>query len=360
MFPNLPTPSLLVDRIRLEANLVTMQNRCNSAQIELRPHIKTHKCVEIAHRQLQLGAAGLTCAKVGEAEAMLPAFEGIERREIFIAHSLVDEALAPRLNQLREQLDELVLAVTSVHHAPVLNALVAKVGGSLPVMMAIDSGLGREGARGLEGALELARLVESLPHLELRGIYTHEGHFYTGVSEEAIAQWHAKIVEVHEAVQAEIGRRLVLWPGSSASAHLVAGLPGLDAIRPGSYVFGDLAMTKTIAVISPDSVALQVLATVVDRPEKGLALIDSGSKTFSGDRTPNGIFAACEWGEVNRVSEEHGFLVGERVEELRVGQRILLTPAHVCPVVNLADNLQVVEGETFSESWRVAARGKVN
>src|SRR5687768_959929 len=101
MFPQLPTPTVFVDLDRLEANIAAMRAVCNEAGIELRPHIKTHKMVEVARRQLQRGAAGFTCAKLGEAEAMLPAFEGHNgRREIFVAHSLVDSLAAPRLKAL--------------------------------------------------------------------------------------------------------------------------------------------------------------------------------------------------------------------------------------------------------------------
>ena len=304
------------------------------------------------------GAAGLCCAKVGEAEAILPAFNGAKRREIFIAHSLVDPNLAPRLKRLRENLDELVLAVTSTAHAPVLAALAEKIGAQMPVMMAFDSGLGREGARGVEGALNLARLIEALPSLELRGIYTHEGHFYGG--ETSLEEWHARIVGTKGEVERAIGRALKLWPGCSVSAARVAGLPAVDAIRPGAYVFGDLSLCETTGVMAPQNVALQILATVIDRPEASLALLDCGSKTLSSDRTPDGVYARCEGGEVRRVSEEHGFLSGAIVDQLTIGDRVRLTPAHVCPVVNLADELVITRGETIRDQWRIQARGKVN
>ncbi len=359
-FPELFTPALVVDETRLDANIAAMQALCDAGQIELRPHLKTHKSVAVARRQLKAGAAGLTCAKMGEAEAILPAFEGFARREIFLAHSLVDPNQAPRLAQLRAALTDLVLAVTSEAHAPVLAQLVSQVGGKMPVMMALDSGLGREGARDAAGAVRLARLIESLPPLELRGIYTHEGHFYGGWAENALAQWHARILGIKGELEREIGRPLKLWPGCSASAARVAALPGVDAVRPGSYVFGDLALCETTGVMAAENVALRVLATVIDRPAPDLALLDCGSKTLSSDRTPDGVFARGDWGEVRRVSEEHGFLSGPRVNELTIGDRVLLTPAHICPVVNLADELMVTRGAAVCEKWPIEARGKVN
>lgn len=363
MFPTLLTPSILVDIDRLDANLTGMQAVCEANGVQLRPHIKTHKMVEVARRQLQGGAAGLTCAKIGEAEAMLPAFQGLDcRREILIAHSLVDPLDAPRLQNLTANLDELRVACTSEAHAPALENLAAAAGLQLQVMMAVDTGLGREGARGTEGAVRLAKLIAAQPHLRLRGMYTHEGHFY-GVppaeSDDALRQWHGHLLETHAAVVAAIGDDLLdLWPGCSVSAKRVAAMAGIDAVRPGAYVFGDMSQTSTTGVMAPEAVALRVLATVIDAPEPGLVLLDAGSKTFSSDRTAQNIYATCEWGDVTRVSEEHGFLTGPRVDELRIGQRITLMPAHVCTVVNLTDSVTIVRGDEVIDTWRVDARGR--
>lgn len=363
MYPTLPTPTILVDLDRLQTNIDAMQARCDAADVELRPHIKTHKMVEVARRQLQAGAAGLTCAKIGEAEAMLPAFEGLSGpREIFIAHSLVDPLAAPRLQSLHAGLDTLYVACTSEAHAPALENLAAAAGLTLQVMMALDTGLGREGARGSEGAVRLARLIATRPHLCLRGLYTHEGHFYAVPPEESDAQlriWYQAVCGTYAAVTAALGdMSLVLWPGCSVTAYRLAAFPGVAAVRPGAYVFGDLSQTDTTGVMSTDAVALRVLATVVDRPEPGLALLDAGSKTFSSDRTAAGIFARCEYGDVTRVSEEHGFLTGPRVDELEVGRRIALTPAHVCTVVNLTDEVKIESNGQIIDTWRVDARGK--
>jgi D-serine deaminase-like pyridoxal phosphate-dependent protein len=133
---------------------------------------------------------------------------------------------------------------------------------------------------------------------------------------------------------------------------------GVDAVRPGAYVFGDMFLSEITGAMPTEAVALRVLATVVDRPAPGLALLDAGSKTLSSDRTPEGVFARCEWGDVTRVSEEHSFLTGPRVDELAVGRRITLMPAHVCTAVNLTDSVTVVRGGEVLDTWRVDARGK--
>ena len=131
----LSTPSVLVDLERLERNLRSMQSACDAHGVELWPHLKTHKMVAVAQRQLALGARGLTCAKLGEAEAML--LSGAQR--LFIAYPLVDVRLAQRLAALAARIPELRLAVTSEEQAEALDQLVSHAGLKLPVMMALDA-----------------------------------------------------------------------------------------------------------------------------------------------------------------------------------------------------------------------------
>jgi D-serine deaminase-like pyridoxal phosphate-dependent protein len=114
-------------------------------------------------------------------------------------------------------------------------------------------------------------------------------------------------------------------------------------------------------VMAPQDVAVHVLATVVDRPEPGLALIDAGSKTFSSDRTPDNLFGASADGRdlnVVRVNEEHGYVRGADVDALRVGERVAFVPAHICTVINLTSEVTVTEGTTITDCWAVEARGR--
>lgn len=371
MFPTLPTPHLLLDRSRLQRNIAAMQSECDKHGVELRPHIKTHKMTRIAALQLRAGAAGLTCAKLGEAEAMLPAFQSSREwdspspRSMFLAHSLVDASQAPRLRALRRSLDELVVACTSQAHLPHLQKVLEAADLILPVMMAVDSGLGREGTRDLDGAMRLARLILEQPNLRLHGIYSHEGHLYGVAPEEipaTIAQVHRALAETKLALQSTLSIELKLWPGCSVSAAMMASLPHVDAVRPGAYVFGDLNLAERAQTMNWEQIALTILATVVDRPAPDLALIDAGSKVFSGDKLPCGI-SARDFNRrdlsVTQVSEEHGFVRGRDVSSLRVGERLRLVPAHVCPVMNLADEAIIVEGDSVADCWPIEARGRV-
>ena len=354
----LATPSVLLNRTQLAANIREMQDLCDQHRVELRPHIKTHKMVAVARQQLAAGARGLTCAKLGEAEAMLPS--GV--RSLFVAHSLVDPGQAPRIAALADQLDDFRVAVTSEAHAEALGRLAAKVGRKLRVMLAVDTGLGREGARDDDAAKRIAATLARSSQLELRGFYTHEGHFY-GVPPDQLSAKSEELTARLCALRDAIDSSLVVWPGCSVSARLIArGSAGrVQAVRPGAYMFGDLSLTRTTGIMPFNTVALHVLATVVDKPEPGLALIDAGSKTFSSDRTPDGISALAADGRdlaVVRVNEEHGYVRGSAVAALQIGERIIFTPAHVCTVVNLTDTVVVTEAGQPVDTWRVEARGR--
>ena len=354
----LPSPALLVDRAKLAANIAAMQAVCDRHGMELRPHIKTHKMVAVARQQLAAGARGLTCAKLGEAEAMLPS--GVD--SVFVAHSLVDEAQARRITALVDRVRDFRVGVSSEAQAEALMRLAAAAGRKLAVMLAVDTGLGREGVRDIPAAQRLAARVHRSPRLELRGCYTHEGHCYGAARDERVRR-AADVIERLCSARDAIDAGLAAWPGCSASAELIAQASAgrVQAVRPGAYVFGDLSLTRGSGVMTSDAVGLHVMATVVDLPEPGLALIDAGSKTFSSDRTPDGISALAADGRdlaVVRVNEEHGYVRGNAVSKLRVGERVVFTPAHVCTVINLADEVSVVEDGKLVDRWPIEARGR--
>ncbi len=353
----LMTPVVLVDRARMERNIAAMQAHCDAHRVELRPHVKTHKMVEVARRQRAAGARGLVAAKLGEAEALLSAGPG----EFFIAHALVDPAQAPRVAALAEQLGELRVAATSAEQAEALEGVARRAGRRLGVMMAVDTGLGREGVRDRAAARALAAQIARSAHLELRGFYSHEGQMYAVPRAEQGARTHEvldKLCGMRDAIDAT----LPVWPGCSVNARLAAASGRVQAVRPGAYLFGDLYLTQVCGSMAWADAAVTVWATVLDKPEPGLALIDAGSKVFSSDRTPEGVFGATAERDglsVVRVNEEHGYVRGSGVDALRVGERLRFVPAHVCTVINLTDAVTVVVGERVEGEWQVEARGCV-
>lgn len=355
LVPDVPeSPCVAVDVDRVRENIQAMQRRADECGVDLWPHVKTHKIPEIARWQLEAGAAGLTCAKISEAEVLLAS--GAKR--MFLAFGLVDERLAPRLRGLADSLDELRLAVTGGAMLNAIERVVASAGlAEMPVMLAVDTGLDREGVRSPEEGTAVAKEIAASRTLRLAGLYTHEGMAYGESDATMIAQ---RAFERIDAVRRAIDPQLPVWPGCSVTARDVASLSGVGAIRPGTYVFGDLLLAQ--ATGSTASWAAKVISTVVDRPRPGLALIDAGSKTLALDRTRDGIHARSADGrdlEVFRCSEEHGFLRGEDVDRLEVGERLALIPAHICPVINLASKVAFVRGGRFERWVEVAARGCV-
>jgi len=357
MIDQLLTPSVLIDLDALERNVARMQQVCTAHGVQLWPHIKTHKMLEVARMQLAAGATGLVCAKLSEAEAMVPS--GVRR--LMIANSLVDLRLAKRLRALHASLEELRLAVTSQPQAEALAGLLKAAGIRCPIMVAVDTGLGREGTRSHEDSLAVVRYVQQQRTMELRGLYTHEGHTYSAARDET-DQHIAHVVETLAGVKDAADADLELWPGCSVTAHRMAAVPGVTTVRPGTYVFGDLSLAEKHQVMAWEDLAATILTTVVDRPSAGFALLDAGSKTLSSDRTAEGVYAADYDRrniQVTRCSEEHGWTSGEDVNALRVGERLRLVPAHVCPAINLHNEVKVIRGQEVVDTWRVDARGKV-
>ena len=249
--------------------------------------------------------------------------------------------------------------MTSPFQFAALEKLLDAAGIHAEALLAVDTGLGREGARTPEAAESLADKIRKCPRLDLIGIYTHEGHAY-GVAADsvkaAVEKVHQRLLEYREVV----GGNLPLWPGCSVTAKLMAGREGVRVVRPGSYCFGDLYLTESTRVMPADAPALTVLSTVIDHPEPGLALIDAGSKVLSPDKLANGI-SAREVGNfeirITRLSEEHGFASLPTGFLPTIAGRWRFVPAHVCPVVNLASEVHLVDGDDILETWCVEARG---
>lgn len=332
-----------------------------SARVALRPHFKTHKCVEIARMQLAHGAIGGTVAKATEAEVFLAA--GI--RDVVVATAIVDRRKIERLlSQARDA--QVAGVVESEEGARAWSDAASSVGRRVPVLLEVDSGLGRTGVRPGEAAVPTARRIAALSHLELRGVLTHAGHAYASTSPAEIeatgrAEGEA-LVETAEAIRAAGIPCPVVSAGSTPTARHVATVPGITEIRPGNYVFHD-GIQEALGVADEARVALTVLATVVARPTPERVVLDCGSKTLSSD----GSAAVRGYGHVvgrrdlvlTRLWEEHALLPVPVETRLSVGDRVRVVPNHSCATVNLHDELVVVRAGEVTGRWRVDARGRV-
>lgn len=380
------TPRLLVEEGILQNNLERIAKIAKENNIKLRPHAKTHKSTEVARRQLRSGAVGLTLAKTSEAAVFVKS--GIP--DLFLAYPVVGEKKILRLIDLVKQA-QVSVGVDSIEGASQLNEAFAHQGKKLPVLLEVDTGLGRTGIK-LEKARLIAEEIARMPYLQLKGIYTYRGALLSelqGMSGGAMLEH----IDRQGRLEAETMGRLaadlrnlglpieVVSAGSTPTARSAASVPGLTEIRPGTYVFNDVMQVKLGACGWQDCAA-KVLVTVVSRPRPDQAVIDGGSKVFAGDLQPDvpplnikgyGTVVSldgqpCSEILFERMTEEHGMLrlSGSAARDLKVGDRLLVVPNHICTTVNLFDNLVVVKGSFATGKaellsiWPVEARGLVN
>lgn len=360
----LDTPCLVVDLDRLEQNITEMATYARERGLALRPHVKTHKTAEIARLQRQHGVAGFTCAKIGEAEALADA--GV-LDDVLLAYQIVGDQKIRRLLALMERA-RVTVAVDSVEVAEPLSRAVQAAGKTLDVVIEVDTGLRRAGVEPGEPVVRLARDLVQMPGLRVRGLMTHEGH--AGRARDAselaaIAQRVGRDMVDSAALLQRAGVPVdIVSVGSTPAAFETTRVPGITEMRPGTYVFYDCAAFR-FGRIGPERCALRVLTTVISRPAPDRAVVDAGSKTLTMDPPPpgrqgHGYVVDFPDAVIARLSEEHGVIeLPPAARGLRVGDRLEIVPNHVCPTVNLQDELFAVRGDEVVETWRVVARGKV-
>ncbi|MFB3881621.1 MAG: D-TA family PLP-dependent enzyme [Armatimonadota bacterium] len=361
LISDVDTPALLIDLGRLRSNIDRMSHLARNADMKLRPHTKTHKCVEIAKMQLDAGASGIAVAKVGEAEVMADA--GID--DILIAHEVVGAAKIERLIQLAKRA-KVAVGVDSVEAAMPLSMMFAQHGMRLRVLIEVDTGLHRCGVQP-EAVVEFARAVNSLPGLSLAGVFTYPGHVYAARNEnevEGVAAYECRVM-------GEVAQRVapLATPGGWVSGGSTPTAPhyhsdcGLSEMRPGTYVFNDRTQLDRWAA-KPADCAMTVLATVVSTPEPGRAVLDAGSKSLTSDLAPaspgHGMLKEDASAVIVRVNEEHGFVDLTKSQlKLRVGDKVEVIPNHCCTVTNLFDEMLIVNNREIVDTWQVAARGRL-
>jgi D-serine deaminase-like pyridoxal phosphate-dependent protein len=357
---DLPTPSVLVDLDTLERNIARMALRAREAGVALRPHLKTHKCLEIARLQKAAGSRGVTVAKVGEAEVFAAA--GFD--DLFLAYPVVGEDKARRLLALSDR-TRLAVGTDSVEAARSLGATFHEAGRTLEVLLKVDVGYGRVGVPPRR-ALSVARRVAEIPGIALRGVFTHAGHAYAARSR----------AEVRKIARQE-GERLVrcaqrlrddglpveeVSVGSTPTAARAMTVHGVTECRPGNYVFHDASQVALGTCVLQDC-ALTVLATVVSVPAKGRAVVDAGSKTLSSDSLrPEAHGYGRLLGRkafLEALSEEHGVAVVGPGDSFRVGEKVQVLPNHACVVANLHDRLIGTSGGRIEAFLPVSARGRI-
>jgi len=358
----LPTPALLVDLDIFEANLQTMAGHCRRAGCHFRPHAKTHKCPEVARRQLASGARGISTATVAEAEAMVRA--GISG--VLLTSPIVEPGKIRRMVELVRNGGEVLLAVGHPFEVDRLEEAAQAAGVQIDVLVDLDVGDHRFGIEPGAPALELARRMARSPSLQIRGVQAYLGlaaHIEGFESRQRTSlEALSRAVETRESLIRDGHDARFLSCASTGTFNIDSALPGEVELQGGSYAFMDLEYRAiggqlNEAIFDDFGVALTVLTTVVNDQYPGRVTVDAGIKAFATDaailpqtRRRPGLIYQFHGDEFGRVTASSG-------EDLpRIGDRLEFYVPHCDPTVNLYDRLYAVRQGVVEEVWPILAR----
>ncbi|HID68563.1 MAG TPA: DSD1 family PLP-dependent enzyme [Roseibacterium sp.] len=363
-FTSLETPCLLLDTARLEANVARLRARAKALGVQLRPHLKTGKSVDVARLVLDRGTGPATVSTLSEAELFAKA--GV--RDILYAVGIAPQKLN-RVLEIRESGCDLSILLDSVDQADAVATKCTETGQVIPVLIEIDSHGHRGGVSPQDPAtlLQIAEILEQ-GGAELRGVLTHAGESYGVVGREA----HAKFAELERLATTTAAATLrragfacpVVSVGSTPTAHGAQNLEGVTELRAGVYTFFDLVMAG-IGVCSVEDIALSVLTTVIGhQKEKGWILVDAGWMALSRDRgtasqaVDQGYGLVCDVdGHVipelilGAANQEHGTIsvrIGSdaQLPDLPVGAQLRILPNHACATAAQHKGYHIVSSDS--------------
>jgi D-serine deaminase-like pyridoxal phosphate-dependent protein len=324
------TPALLLDFDALRHNIDTMATFFASRRCRLRPHFKSHKCTHIARMQMEAGAVGMTCAKLGEAEVLADA--GIQ--DILIANEIIGPLKIGRLMALCARAN-LMVSADSAENIRMLSTHAAAAGVTLRVLVEVDIGMGRCGAAPGQPAADLAALVASLPGLKFEGLQGYEGH----------------CVDLRDAVEVHI-----VSGGGTGTYDINGNTDGIDEVQAGSYAAMDWWYTD----IRPEfRQAMTILTTVVSHTKPRIAIIDVGRKGIGAEWGPPRLKNPEDGRVLSYTSEEHMTieLTGDR--KINLGDRIEIIPSHGCTTSNLYREFVVHQNGQVIATWPIEGSGKL-
>lgn len=360
---SLRTPAVLIDRRTLLHNIDRMQAAADKRGIRLRPHAKTHKSPLIAKWQIDRGAIGICCAKLGEAEVFAAAGISDIRVPYPIHPSNADRVIA--------LLDRTHLSFVVDH--PVVaqqwSDAMTRAGREVDVLVKVDVGFHRCGIDPeVREALAMIKGMAALPGLRFRGLLSHAGQTYHAHSEEELR----KMAEGEAQGMRDLAERCrkngvpvdEVSAGATPPARFSLQQTAFTEYRPGNYIYLDRTQVALGAGLFEDC-ALSVLATVVSKPARHRIILDSGSKTLTNDGA-RGFSPAPGYGvvvnepnlRIERLSEEHATVTVDGTTRLEPGDRVRIIPNHSCVVSNLVDQAWLVDGDTV-EPLPIAARGRI-
>jgi D-serine deaminase-like pyridoxal phosphate-dependent protein len=343
-----PCVTILLDRV--EHNIARVQNMIAARGMANRPHIKTHKIPAIARMQIEAGAVGLTCQKLGEAEVFTDA--GVAD-DLLITFNIIGDAKTGRLMDLAERVKRLAVVADNEIVLGGLSAAARSRGRELPVLIECDTGFGRNGVQTPAAALDLAKMAIKLPGLSFEGLLV-----FPNTAPRTLEFFYAAI-----ALFAASGIALPVRSGGGTPAlSALADYPMMTEHRAGTYVYNDVMMVHS-GVATWSDCAMHVRTTVVSRPTEDRAIVDAGSKMLTREQYYVQNFGhVVEYPDavVANVSEEHGMIdLSASAKKPRIGEVINIIPNHCCVVSNMVDEVYGLRNGRVELVWPVAARGKV-
>ena len=358
----LPTPCLLLDMDLFEANLDKMSRNASRHSIGLRPHAKTHKCPEIARRQVEAGALGACTATIHEAEVL--AAGGIPG--LLITSEMVGRNKMERLVALTRSQPDTMSVVDDIAHARQLNDAAEAGNVRLNVLVDIDPMGRRTGTTAGDPAMALAEGILKLSRLNLRGV-----HSYSGASSHVVGFAERKAhseevmappIETYQRMK-KAGMPVEILTGSSTGTYNIDPLlEEITEMQVGSYVFMDVDYQiiggQSGEVYEDFAPALTVLTTVMSKRHRDLATLDAGMKAFATDRESVPEVKGISGTQYQFGGDEHGMLqLPNPSREIKLGDRLEFVVPHCDPTVNLYNYLLLRRGEQVEGYWPVAGRG---
>ena len=350
------TPALLLDLDLLAVNIARIAGLCRDTGVAWRPHVKAHKCPALARLQIEAGAIGVTCAKLGEAEVM--AASGIA--DILVANQVVGPLKIARLVALRQHADVMV-AVDDAANIAALGAAFAASGQTLRVVIEVDSGTDRAGVTTAGAALALVQAIAAQPALRFAGLMTWEGHTTRladpAEKQRAVTAALTRLTDIAAACREAGHPPAIVSCGGTGTLPFSARHPGITEIQAGGGILGDIRYSELYHVEVAH--ALTLLAGVTSRPTPTRIVTDAGKKAMSSD---GGMPKPLGLGPIRSLgfSAEHGKIELEQPSAApRPGERLAFIPGYTDTTVHLHEEIIAMRQGRVEAVWPIAARGKL-
>ncbi len=354
---DIDTPALVLDLDAFERNITTMTIAVRGSGARLRPHAKSHKCPEIAKRQIKAGAAGICCQKVSEAEAFVDA--GV--RDVLVSNEIVGPAKVRRLAQLARRA-RIAVCVDDARNVVELSAAANEAGVVIDALIEVNVGANRCGVEPGEPALALTRAIKAAPFLRFAGIHAYQGsaqHLRSVADRRAAIERAAVLVRKTKDLLANYRIACETITGAGTGSFMFEAASDVyNELQPGSYIFMDADYNANAWDGFPRfEQSLFVVASVMSTPACDRIVVDAGLKACSVD---SGLPVVAGWPglEYTKASDEHGVIrVAESARMPALGEHLRLIPGHCDPTVNLYDWMVCVRRERVEAVWPISARG---